>query len=245
MLWNLSNCPPDWFPDPEQAEPSGLLAAGGDLRPSRIIAAYRSGIFPWYSEDTPILWWSPNPRCVILPPAFTVSPRLRRCLRGLSLSFTINRCFPKVIRRCASIPRIDHSGASSCETWIVPGMIQAYERLHSLGFAHSIEAWEDGMLAGGLYGVALGRVFFGESMFHERPNASKAALVFFMQRFAALGGKLVDCQMPTPHMLRFGACMMQRKAFLAQLKDLADPAEPAVFPPKSEAGATFGLENLK
>ncbi len=243
MLWNLSHCAPDWFPNPEQAENSGLLAIGGDLRPSRIIAAYRSGIFPWYNEDTPILWWSPDPRCVIHPSAFTISPRLKRYLRGLDVSITINRCFSNVIRRCASIPRTDHpSGATFCETWIVPDMIQAYERLHSLGFAHSIEIWENEKLVGGLYGVALGRVFFGESMFHERPNASKAALAFFMKHFTACGGMLVDCQMSTPHMMRFGACMMPRKTFLAYLKNLATPAQPTVFPNGNETSGPFPLE---
>ncbi len=219
-MWKLSFLQPECFPDPEQADASGLLAFGGDLSARRLLAAYRAGIFPWYDADTPILWWSPNPRCVLVPDAFRVSSRLARSLRARAYRVTMDVCFSRVIRRCASIPRARPDGAEEeSDTWLVPDMIEAYETLHALGVAHSVEVWENGTLAGGLYGVALGSAFFGESMFHERPDASKAALVWFMERFAACGGTLLDCQMPTPHMLRFGAQMMARSVFLKRLAE--------------------------
>ena len=203
------------FPDAENAPADGLLMAGGDLAPERIMLGYSRGIFPWYDEDSPILWWSPDPRCVLFTEKLRVSPRLRRSLRGRDFSFTVDSCFERVIRLCSEVPRPGQDG-----TWIVPDMIQAYVRLHELGHAHSVEVWEDGELAGGLYGVKLGRVFFGESMFHLRPFASKAAVVFLAEQLGAQGVELIDCQQTTPHMLRLGAEEMPRRDFLRLVRRL-------------------------
>ena len=203
------------FPPAEKADPEGLLMVGGDLSPERLIAAYVRGIFPWYSHGAPILWWSPDPRCVLDPAALHVGERLRRTLRSGRFSFSVDTCFERVIRACSEVPRPGQDG-----TWIVPEMIDAYVRLHRLGVAHSVETWEGGELAGGLYGVLLGRVFFGESMFHTRPDASKAAVVFLCEWLKAQGVELVDCQQTTKHMLRFGAVELPRAEFLARLREL-------------------------
>ena len=223
MLWRLSTCCPELFPDPEQAEPSGLLAVGGDLTPRRLVAAYRSGIFPWYNADSPILWWSPDPRCVIEPQGWTPPSRLARTLRSGRFQLTHDRCFAQVIRRCASIPRVDAEGHAAAGTWLIPEMIAAYERLHDLGLAHSMEAWieENGeqVLAGGLYGVELGSVFFGESMFHERTDGSKAALAGLVADLAERGVSLLDCQLPTPHLMRMGARLMARREFVERVRE--------------------------
>ncbi len=189
--------------------------AGGDLSPERLLAGYARGIFPWYGEGSPILWWSPDPRCVLIPSRLHVGDRLRRTLRSGRFSYSVDTCFGRVIRACAEAPRPGQDG-----TWIVPEMMHAYERLHTLGFAHSIEVWEQGELAGGLYGVLLGRVFFGESMFHMRSDASKAAVVWLTAWLSELGVELVDCQQTTPHMLRLGAEEMPRSEFLERLREL-------------------------
>ncbi len=189
--------------------------AGGDLSPERLLAGYARGIFPWYGEGSPILWWSPDPRCVLIPSRIHVGDRLRRTLRSGRFSYSVDTCFGRVIRACAEAPRPGQDG-----TWIVPEMMYAYERLHTLGFAHSIEVWEQGELAGGLYGVLLGRAFFGESMFHTRSDASKAAVVWLTAWLSELGVELVDCQQTTSHMLRLGAEEMPRAEFLARLREL-------------------------
>ncbi|HIU16861.1 MAG TPA: leucyl/phenylalanyl-tRNA--protein transferase [Candidatus Avidesulfovibrio excrementigallinarum] len=223
MLWRLSTCHPELFPDPELAEPSGLLAVGGDLTPHRLVVAYCSGIFPWYNVDSPILWWSPDPRCVIEPSTWKPPSRLARTLRSGRFRVTRDTCFARVIRRCASIRRVDAEGHVVGGTWLVPEMIVAYERLHDMGLAHSVEAWvEEGgeqILAGGLYGVELGKVFFGESMFHERPDGSKAALAELVTDLAERGIGLLDCQMPTPHLMRMGARLLDRREFLARVRE--------------------------
>ena len=223
MLWRLSTSHPELFPDPELAEPSGLLAIGGDLTPRRLVAAYCSGIFPWYNTDSPILWWSPDPRCVIETAGWRPPSRLARTLRSGRFRLTRDRCFARVIRRCASIRRVDAEGHDAGGTWLVPEMIEAYERLYDLGLAHSVEAWleEKGelILAGGLYGVELGNVFFGESMFHERTDGSKAALAGLVADLAERGIRLLDCQMPTPHLMRMGACLLARRDFLARVQE--------------------------
>ena len=206
---------PLWFPKPELAPADGLLMAGGDLAPERILRGYSQGIFPWYDEDSPILWWSPDPRCVLFPHKLHVGASLRRELRSGRFAYTVDTCFERVIRACAEVPRPGQDG-----TWIVPEMLEAYLRLHELGHAHSVEVWEGGELAGGLYGVKLGRVFFGESMFHTRPYASKAALVFLVERLVEQGVELVDCQQATPHMLRLGAEEIPRKDFLPLVRRL-------------------------
>jgi leucyl/phenylalanyl-tRNA---protein transferase len=200
------------FPEPAQAEPDGLLAVGGDLSPERLLEAYAAGIFPWYSEGSPILWWSPDPRLVLDPAALHVSRSLERTLRRGRYDIRADTAFAQVIRRCAVKPRAGQEG-----TWITSAMIRAYERLHDLGFAHSFEAWERGALAGGLYGVSLGGAFFGESMFADRPDASKAAFVEGVRWLAAHGVDLVDCQVRTEHLVRFGAVELARDVFLERL----------------------------
>jgi leucyl/phenylalanyl-tRNA--protein transferase len=200
------------FPDPSLAEPDGLLAVGGDLSPERLVAAYSLGIFPWFSEGAPILWWSPDPRLVLLPAELHVPRSLLRTLRRGTFTFTADRAFEQVMRRCARTPRPGQDG-----TWITGEMLDAYVHLHRLGLAHSFEAWEGGALVGGLYGVSLGAAFFGESMFSERPDASKAAFARATGWLAARGVELVDCQVRTDHLVRFGARDLPRPEFLERL----------------------------
>ena len=200
------------FPEPREAEPDGLLAVGGDLSPERLLQAYAAGIFPWFSEGNPILWWSPDPRMVLLPDRMHVPRSLARTLRRGRYEVRADTAFSQVIRRCADAPRPGQDG-----TWITDEMVFAYERLHRLGFAHSFEAWADGALAGGLYGVSLGAAFFGESMFSERPDASKAAFARAVEWLGSWGVELVDCQVRTEHLARFGAREMARDEFLDRL----------------------------
>jgi leucyl/phenylalanyl-tRNA--protein transferase len=201
------------FPDPALAEPEGLLALGGDLRPERLLAAYAAGIFPWFDARSPILWWSPDPRLVLEPPRLHVSRSLARTVRRGTYRVTADTAFERVIRRCGERPRAGQRG-----TWITPSMVEAYVRLHALGFAHSFEAWEGGTLAGGLYGVSLGAVFFGESMFADRPDASKVAFVRSVEWLAERGVELVDCQVRTEHLVSLGAHEIPRAEFLARLE---------------------------
>ncbi len=202
----------NFFPDPLRDDVDDLLAIGGDLSPERLITAYQKGIFPWYSEESPILWWSPNPRLILCPSQLHVARRLKREIRKNRFSITVNVDFPSVIDSCAHVSRSGTNG-----TWIVPEMIEAYNRLHELGFAHSIESWYDGVLVGGLYGVAIGKVFFGESMFFRMSNASKIAFVVFVKSLKDNGFHLIDCQQTTEHLLRFGAKEVSRKEFLIRL----------------------------
>jgi len=200
------------FPDPELAEPDGLLAVGGDLSERRLETAYAQGIFPWYSPGSPILWWAPDPRMVLLPEALHVPRSLRRVLRSGRYRVRADTAFGLVIRGCAGKARPDQDG-----TWIVPEMIEAYERLHREGLAHSVEAWEGTELAGGLYGVSLGGTFFGESMFTDRPDASKVAFVTLVEWLVRRRFDLVDCQVETDHLRRFGAAAIPRREFRARL----------------------------
>ncbi|MBB5348943.1 leucyl/phenylalanyl-tRNA--protein transferase [Desulfoprunum benzoelyticum] len=188
------------FPPPELAEESGLVAVGGDLSSERLIAAYSRGIFPWYGEGDPILWWFTSPRLVLFPSELRVSRRLARYLRTTGIRVTVDAAFSEVIGMCADI-RTD----TRRETWISTEMQQAYVRLHDLGYAHSVECWSDGGLVGGLYGVALDRVFFGESMFSTISNASKIGLIHLVARLRKRSFQLIDCQMTTQHLLRLGA----------------------------------------
>ena len=213
------------FPDVREAltEPDGLLAIGGDLSVARLINAYRHGIFPWFSAGDPILWWSPDPRTVLRPRGLRVSRSLRKVLRRKQLDVTLDRDFPAVIKACAE-PRADGGG-----TWLVPEMISAYRALHVHGLAHSVEVWQDGALAGGLYGVAIGGIFFGESMFTRVDNASKVALVHLCNFLDLHGFELVDCQVLTGHLLRMGAEQIPRERFVQcveQLRDLSTPRGP-------------------
>lgn len=205
------------FPPPERAEPGGLLAVGGDLEPHRLLLAYSQGIFPWYEEGLPILWHCPDPRTVLVPAALRVSRSLRRTLRRAPFSLRLDTAFERVIRACAGTERPGQRG-----TWITPEMIGAYLRLHALGFAHSAEAWDGDELVGGLYGVSLGACFFGESMFAARPDASKVAFVALVRQLERWGFELVDCQVQTPHLARFGAVAWPRERFLARLAGALD-----------------------
>jgi leucyl/phenylalanyl-tRNA--protein transferase len=200
------------FPDPRLASAEGLLAVGGDLSPERLLLAYSLGIFPWYGRGEPLLWWSPDPRCVIIPAEVHVSRRLERTLRRAPFDVTCNRVFDTVISACADLRRNGPGG-----TWLVPEMQDAYRQLHRLGYAHSVEVWQGPQLAGGLYGVALGRFFFGESMFHCVTDASKVALVRLCRYLAAHRFVLFDCQVSNPHLQRMGAKPMARAAFLETL----------------------------
>jgi leucyl/phenylalanyl-tRNA---protein transferase len=203
------------FPPPELADEDGLLAIGGDLSVDRLVLAYSMGIFPWYSDNYPILWWSPDPRLIILPKELKISRSLAQTMKKGIYSITIDTAFEEVIRNCASIKRRGEKG-----TWITEDMVQAYIRLHRAGYAHSVEAWSGSELAGGLYGVILGKAFFGESMFSRRSDASKAAFATFARQLAADGFHLIDCQISTEHMKRFGAAEISRARFL-RLLDLA------------------------
>ena len=202
------------FPDPEEADPDGLLAVGGDLSPQRLLTAYANGIFPWYAENSPILWWSTNPRLALVPEELHVPRSLRRVLNKGTFTFTLDTRFEAVIRRCACCPRPEQEG-----TWIVDDMIEAYTLLHRLGYAHSVEAWQGSDLVGGLYGVSLGSVFYGESMFYNVPDASKAAFAVFVEQLRKWGFTLIDCQQTTRHLLRFGARELQRFRFMAMLRE--------------------------
>ena len=188
------------FPPPELADPDGLLAVGGDLSPDRIILAYANGIFPWYSDDSPILWWSPDPRFVLFPQELTVSRSLRQVIKRDEYRVSFDEAFGRVITHCASVKRGGEEG-----TWITGEMMQAYRLLHEQGYAHSVESWHGDELAGGLYGISLGRIFFGESMFATRANASKVAFATLVERLIRSGYALVDCQMKTRHLQSLGA----------------------------------------
>jgi leucyl/phenylalanyl-tRNA--protein transferase len=201
------------FPDPSEAEPDGLLAAGGDLRVERLLLAYSRGIFPWHGGP-PILWYAPDPRAVLRPSALHVPARLRRTLRQSGFELTLDTAFRAVVEACAGTPRPGQDGS-----WITPGMVEAYTELHRLGLAHSAEAWRDGRLVGGVYGPSLGSVFFGESMFHAERDASKAALVALVWQLEAWRFRLFDAQIPTPHLARFGVEPWPRARFQAALAE--------------------------
>ena len=201
------------FPPPDYADPSGLIAVGGDLSSERLLEAYRVGIFPWYSEDQPILWWSPDPRFVLELDQFKISRSLGKTLRRRVFHVSFDRVFDDVIAACAAVPREGQSG-----TWITPEMQEAYIKLHGLGFAHSVEAWFEGKLVGGLYGVSLGKAFFGESMFHRKPDASKVALAILVENLKKWGFHFIDSQMATEHMNRLGATEIPRRIFLRRLR---------------------------
>lgn len=202
------------FPDPSQADANGLVAYGGDLSPQRLLAAYAQGIFPWPYDDTwPLLWYSPDPRMVLVPIELHISRSLRRTLNQRQFEVRLDTAFAQVVRACATTRRPGQLG-----TWITTDMIEAYGILHELGFAHSAEAWVEGELVGGLYGVSLGTAFFGESMFAQRADASKVAFVRLVQQLQAWNFHLVDCQIHTPHLARFGATEWPRKRFLQALE---------------------------
>lgn len=206
-------------------EPNGLLAAGGDLTPERLLAAYRRGVFPWYAPGEPILWWSPDPRWALFPGQMKIRRSLVKVLRHKDYIVTSDTAFAAVIMACAAVPRRGQSG-----TWIDEAMMSAYTQLFQVGSAHSIETWMDGELVGGLYGVAIGRAFFGESMFSRRADASKIALAHLERRMQALNFGIIDCQMETAHLRSLGAVPLARSQYVAaieRLTALADPPWPA------------------
>jgi len=205
------------FPPPAEADPEGLVAVGGNLSPGVLLSAYTQGIFPWYSRGEPILWWSPDPRFVLFPGELHVPKSLRRTLNKGRFSFTLDRAFPEVIEACSEVPRQGQYG-----TWITDDMIEGYITLHNLGFAHSVEVWDGDVLAGGLYGVSLGSMFFGESMFANTSDASKAGFVSFVEVLRTRGFDCIDCQMYTDHLWRFGAREIGRSEFLATLTAALD-----------------------
>ena len=214
----------DPFPPAELAlqQPNGLLAAGADLSPSRLLDAYTQGIFPWFGREDPLLWWSPDPRMVLYVRELRITRSLRRTIRSGRFHVTVDTAFPSVIEGCAE-PRPGQDG-----TWITPEMHDAYCRLFEMGHAHSVEAWAGGLLAGGLYGVAIGRMFFGESMFSRQSDASKVAFVHMVAQFGRWGVPLIDCQMPTSHLASFGAREIPRSDFLDQVHELVRQPAPAV-----------------
>jgi leucyl/phenylalanyl-tRNA--protein transferase len=201
------------FPPPEYAGRDGLLAVGGDLSEKRLLIAYSMGIFPWYAEGSPILWWSPDPRLVLLPRDLRVSKSLRQTIRKGTFRVTMDRAFHEVVRGCAEV-----HGGKDRETWITNEMTEAYVCLHRSGYAHSVESWCDGELAGGLYGLSLGAAFFGESMFAKKTDASKVAFVGLVRQLSSWNFEFIDCQVTTGHLMRFGAKEIPRPVFLAMVR---------------------------
>lgn len=200
------------FPSPEQASDEGIVAVGGDLKPERVMLAYRKGIFPWFESDDFLLWWSPDPRMVLFPDQVKISKSMRAVLRKKQFEVTFNNAFDDVVEACAKVKRFGQNG-----TWITPGLMEVYSTLHTQGHAHSVEVWEEGVLVGGLYGIDLGTVFCGESMFSKANNASKVALISLAKELKKNKYKLIDCQVPTQHLASMGAESIPRLEFLNYL----------------------------
>ncbi len=247
LHWITPDEPADAFPPVDRAlrDPDGLLAVGGNLEMNRLLSAYRKGIFPWFNPGQPVLWWSPDPRAVLFPAELHLSRSLRRTFRRNRYRWSIDEDFEGVIRGCASTPRRDQAG-----TWITGDMLSAYLALHAGGYAHSVEAWDGDVLAGGIYGVALGRVFFGESMFSRSPDASKTAVVVLVREMIARGFAALDCQVASDHLATLGSRDIPRAEFLHLLEQYAQHDSPGrwerqvpvddlhVFDPAVEANAT-------
>ena len=200
------------FPSPEQASAEGIVAVGGDLQPERVMLAYRKGIFPWFESDDFLLWWSPDPRMVLFLDQLKISKSMRTVLRKKRFEVTFNKAFDQVVEACAKVKRFGQNG-----TWITPGLMEVYSTLHTQGHAHSVEVWEEGSLVGGLYGIDLGTVFCGESMFSKSSNASKVALIFLVKELKKNKYELIDCQVPTQHLASMGAEPISRTKFLTFL----------------------------
>ena len=203
-----------YFPPFTEVDESGLIAIGGDLSSERLLLAYQNGIFPWYNEDEPILWWNPSPRCVLFPEKLIISKSMHQLIRRKEFRFTINQAFENVIRHCKNIKRKDGNG-----TWINEDIVDAYTKLYRLGYVLSAEAWLGNELVGGLYGVKIGNVFFGESMFSNKSNASKFAFINIVQQMQKEGVKLIDCQMRTEHLISLGAEVIDQDHFQQLLKE--------------------------
>jgi len=219
IYWIPSSSSPYDFPPLDMAltYPDGLLAMGGDLSPERIMVAYRKGIFPWFSDDEPILWWAPTQRMVLFPELLHISRSLKKTMKKHHFTFTMNQAFSQVVEECAAAYRPEQDG-----TWITPEVHQAYCQLHQYGLAHSVECWEEGELVGGLYGVAIGRVFYGESMFSRVSNASKISFVYFVKQLQRWGYEMIDCQQHTDNLARFGAVEIPRQNFTSLLNTLCE-----------------------
>lgn len=200
------------FPPVESATPDGLLAYGGDLSPNRLLLAYKSGIFPWYNSSDPILWWSPDPRLVLFLDEFILRKSLKKRMKHFEVRY--DTAFAQVMQECGSISRDGQNGS-----WIIPEVIEAYGVLHDMGYAHSIEAWQDGKLVGGLYGVVIGKMFYGESMFAKVSDASKVAFASLIERLKKEGFEMIDCQIPSPHLKSLGAREISRKEFMKHLQN--------------------------
>ena len=206
------NNEPLYFPPVEDADEDGLLAIGGDLTPARLLLAYRSGIFPWFNDEDPIYWWSPDPRFVLYPSQLKISKSMQQVVKKQTFQFSTNKAFKAVIQACSTTPRNGQNG-----TWITNEMQEAYHHMHQLGYAHSAEAWLNDELVGGLYGIRLGNVFFGESMFSHVSNASKFAFIQYVQQLQKENVQLIDCQLHTDHLESLGAAMIPRKTFMQHL----------------------------
>lgn len=202
------------FPDPKLAEDDGLVAYGGDLNPNRILSAYMSGIFPWYNSDDPILWWSPNPRFILNLDEFKVSKSLKKTIQKEIFEIKFDTNFTEIVKQCAKIPRKEQEG-----TWIQDEIIQAYTKIHKMGFAHSFEAYFEDKLVGGGYGLCIGDIFCGESMFSKKTDASKVALYYLVEHLKKQNFKLIDCQIPSPHLESLGAKKIEREEFLSLVED--------------------------
>ncbi len=200
------------FPSPEQASEEGIVAVGGDLKPERVMLAYRKGIFPWFESDDFLLWWSPDPRMILFPDQIKISKSMRSVLRKKQFEVTFNKAFDDVVQACAKVKRFGQNG-----TWITSGLMEVYATLHRQGHAHSVEVWSEGVLVGGLYGIDLGTVFCGESMFSKANNASKIALIALAKELKKNNYKLIDCQVPTQHLASMGAESISRTEFLTYL----------------------------
>jgi leucyl/phenylalanyl-tRNA---protein transferase len=214
LVWLSEHADPEWFPPLDQAlrEPPGLLAAGGDLRPARLLSAYERGVFPWYSAQQPILWWAPDPRMVLFPDEIKITRSLSKTLRNGGFKCRLDTAFSATIRACAAPRR------SGGDTWLNEEMIESYEELHRLGYGHSVETWRDGELVGGLYGLQLDKVFFGESMFSRERDASKVALVRLVEQCRTRGIELIDCQIASDHLGSLGAREISRNEFVSLLR---------------------------
>ena len=200
------------FPSPHLATKEGIVAVGGDLRPERVLLAYRSGIFPWFEQDEFLIWWSPEPRMVLFPDELRISKSMRSLLRKHPYEITFNKAFNQVVQSCAGVKRFGQTG-----TWITPGLMEVYGVLHEQGHAHSVEVWDGAKLVGGLYGIDIGDVFCGESMFSKASNSSKLALIYLTRELKKNKYKLIDCQVPTAHLASMGAAPISRKEFLTYL----------------------------
>jgi leucyl/phenylalanyl-tRNA---protein transferase len=238
--WISRHDPPEAFPpaDTALASPNGLLAAGADLAPDRLLYAYRHGIFPWFESGQPILWWSPDPRSVLRPAEFHLQRRLRRSLRASPLGISFNAAFTDVMLACAKRRRRRHHG-----TWITADMVDAYRELHRLGWAHSVEVWRDSELVGGIYGLAIGHAFFGESMFSRISNGSKIAMLALCRELVRRDFLLLDCQVPSPHLETLGAQRIPRRRFLGELRLACSPASRLDGWPEGTSAASSLVES--